>query len=424
MAYTININYFNTFLLENDEETWYIEESRIKGGYNETSVDLGVKAYTTNEDYKETRRGNALTYSGIYNSRTGVNETNYFSPAENTTKALTDIDGTIQKLYAEDTNLIVFQEDKVSRILADKDAIYSAEGGGTVTSSQAVLGQTVPYAGKYGISNNPESFAIFGTRKYFTDKNRGLVLRLSQDGITPISDYGMRDYFKDHLRTSSALHGMYDTHSQNYVLSMHGSWGDDDSSYKTVTYDEIVKGWTSFHSYKPTFGESLNNKFYTVHKQNLWEHYANSVTRNWFYKEREESNEEVISPSYVEFVANGNPSAMKTFNSINYEGTAGWSMESNITSASDKSFAVPKNGTTYTDWDGSTKEIGFIKKDDKYFSYLKNNSTSKKGEIIFGGQTSGIKGFFTTVKIKCEGSEARGAMELFKVSHDVVTSAR
>ncbi len=422
MGFPIYIKYFNSFDLQTEGalSTRHIEESRIDGGYNQTSMDYGVKAFVTDENYGERRRSNAITWSGIYNSRTGVNELNYFSPADSNSKALTDSDGSVQKLYAEDTNLLVFQEDKVSRILVDKDAIYSAEGGGTVTSSQAVLGQTVPYAGKFGIGRNPESFAIYGTRKYFTDKDKGVVLRLSQDGITPISSYGMRDYFKDHLKLSSSLHGAYDTHSQNYVLSMYSGYPEgypDGSTHQTITYDEIVKGWTSFHSWKSPFGKSLNNNFYTFNDRDLWEHYYASGFHNSFHGEN-------VAPSHIEFVANGNPSVMKTFNSINYEGTPGWFIESNIASTSDKSFMVPKNGTTYTDWDGSTKETGFIKKDDKYFSYLKNNSGSKGDEIIFGNQISGIKGFFTTVKIKCEGEDAQSFKELFKASHEVAVSAR
>ena len=264
MSVTIEINYFNTFILKSvpnptpdpDKLYYHIEESRIKGGFNEVSVDLGVRAFATNDDYAELRRGNAMIYSGIYNSRTGVNETNVFSTAENITKALDDVNGSIQKLYAEDTNLLVLQEDKVSRVLIDKDAIYSAEGGGTVTSSNVVLGETVPYLGKYGISKNPESFAVYGGRKYFSDKNRGLMLRLSRDGITPISNYGMRDFFKDHLNLTHHIYGMYDTHNQNYVTSLH--WYDPDTKeekYKTIIFDEIINGWLAFHTYKPTFGE-------------------------------------------------------------------------------------------------------------------------------------------------------------------------
>ena len=62
-----------------------------------------------------------------------------------------------------------------------------------------VIGQITPYSGEYGISRNPESFAHFGFRRYFADKDRNAVLRLSRDGITEISQYGMRDFFRDEL---------------------------------------------------------------------------------------------------------------------------------------------------------------------------------------------------------------------------------
>ena len=35
---------------------WYVEESRIRGGYNNTDVDLGVKAYIVEDDRRVARR--------------------------------------------------------------------------------------------------------------------------------------------------------------------------------------------------------------------------------------------------------------------------------------------------------------------------------------------------------------------------------
>ena len=49
-----------------------------------------------------------------------------------------------------------------------------------------VIGQVQAYSGNYGISRDPQSFAVYGYRKYFTDRYRNAVLRLSQDGITEI----------------------------------------------------------------------------------------------------------------------------------------------------------------------------------------------------------------------------------------------
>ena len=291
----IEVKYFNTFLLKktvdngknvlwngsfgipesiggypatlaNEKaDSWVIEESRIRGGYNNTSVDFGAKAYIVEEEPQGTRRFNAIIYSGIFNSRTGINRTNVFSVAEDITKAADPANGSIQKLHAEDTNLNVFQELKVSRALIDKDAIYAAEGGGTVTASNLVIGVIQPYAGKFGISKNPESFASYGFKKYFSDVNNNSVLRLSKDGLTEISNYGMKDFFRDELnavttnQSSGKIIGAYDIYGKDYVISMQNG-----ENFKTLNFDEKPTGWVSFFSYAPDQAFSLRNNFYTV----------------------------------------------------------------------------------------------------------------------------------------------------------------
>tara|TARA_R110002012_G_scaffold72113_2_gene184504 strand:- start:11760 stop:13760 length:2001 start_codon:yes stop_codon:yes gene_type:complete len=189
---TLVNNDFNDF-------SWYVEESRIRGGYNNPSTDKGVKAFINEPEPQQQHRFNTLIYSGVYNSRTGVNDTNVFSVSDDLTRSADPQNGSIQKTYAEDTNLIVFQEDKISRALIDKDTIYTTEGGTQTQAGAKVLGQIVPYKGEYGISNNPESFAVYGYRKYFADRDRSAIMRLSNDGLTEISAYGMTDYFRDEL---------------------------------------------------------------------------------------------------------------------------------------------------------------------------------------------------------------------------------
>lgn len=179
------------------ERNWYIEEARIQGGYNNTTVDFGVRAYINEDNINQQHRFNAIIYSGVFNSTTGINKTNVFSIGEDITKAVDPIYGSIQYTYTSDNDLTIFQENKISRALVDKDAIYSAEGAGTLTSTPAVIGQVVPYVGDFGISKNPESFARYGFRRYCVDKERGTVLRLSRDGLTEIGEYGLDDFFRD-----------------------------------------------------------------------------------------------------------------------------------------------------------------------------------------------------------------------------------
>ena len=52
----------------------------------------------------------------------------------------------------------------------------------------------------------------------------------------------------------------------------------------TITYDEINKGWTSFHSYEPEWMDRLGNNFYSFKNGNIYLHDSNS-TRTEFYGE-------------------------------------------------------------------------------------------------------------------------------------------
>jgi hypothetical protein len=258
-------------------DSWAIEEARIRGGYNNVIVDLGVKAYLVEKEPNASFRTNSMIYSGVFNSRTGVNDTNVFSVGEDITRSVDPANGSIQKLYAEDTNLIIFQENKVSRALIDKDAIYSAEGQGSAVSTlNLVIGQIVPYAGNFGISKNPESFAVYGYRKYFTDKNRNAVMRLSQDGLTEISNYGMIDYFRDEFKNLDTVAvngkaiGAWDIYTKQYVLSLQGS--NIVNTYQTLAFDESVRGWTSFYTYKPEQTFSVQSNYFSVKDGQLWRH--------------------------------------------------------------------------------------------------------------------------------------------------------
>ena len=397
---------------------WYEEEARIRGGYNNTTVDFGVKAYLVEENPNQQHRIAALIYSGLYNSRTGVNNTNQFSVGTDITKSADPANGSIQKLYSEDSNLIIFQENKVSRALIDKDAIYSAEGAAAITSMPMVIGQIIPYAGEYGISTNPESFAVQGYRKYFTDRSRGAVLRLSRDGITEISSYGMHDFFRDQLSDISLTKavGMWDNHTKNYVISLQKS-----NNFKTLSFDEDVKGWTTFIDWQPSYGFSLNNLFYTF----------SIGTNGALYQQHKGSYGKFNTTTFdssVEIVLNSSPSVVKVFKTINYEGATGWELQSMVGSSGDVTLpiGVYQPQTTLAGLEGALFSNNFKKKENKYFANLINNSALTAGEILFGNSMTGIKGFFSTVKMKIDNTlpaNQSTKKELFSVSAEVVESS-
>ena len=432
--------------VSNPDEDWYIEESRIRGGYNNVSTDYGVKAYIVEEQDAQTRRGNSLIYSGILNSRTGINQTNQFSVAEEITRSVDPISGSIQKLFAEDTNLLIFQERKVNNALIDKDAIFTAEGSAITTSGQLVIGQITPIAGNWGISQNPESFAVYGYMKYFVDKNRNAVLRLAGGQITEISNYGMIDFFRDQfsaITNTGVILGAYDNYNQNYVLSIQplNRYEPDGTLYKTLTFDERSQGWTSFFTYKPDAMFSSQGYFYSAKDygdaSNIYRHNTN-LTRNSFYGQP-------IKPSSIQFVFNPSPNNMKTFHTINYEGSNGWEVTAFLSDETGLNASggnwinnvdtmVQGVGATqyrkiYSYVEGAYEEngiqyyAGFDRKQNKYMAVVPNNTqTPMPGEVIFGNQTSGIKAYYATVTMKTDlVTDPNGLKELFAVSSTFAT---
>jgi len=452
-----------------DRLDWQVEEARIRGGYNNTSTSLGIKAYLVEEEPQATIRFNTLIYSGIFNSRTGINNTNQFPIGQDITKSVDPINDSIQKIYAEDTNLIIFQERKVSRALIDKDAIYSAEGGGSVTASNIVIGQVIAYAGEFGISKNPESFAVYGYRKYFTDRDRNAVLRLSNDGITEISNTGMIDFFRDRFttldqnpnnpETIGKLIGGWDNYTKQYFLSIQPFPAvDENGNYKyyTLAFDETVLGWPTFYSFKPGHMMSLAGNFFSVGsldggatdtnpQANLYQHYVETTpqNRNTFYG--------TYNKSSIEFIFNLEPSISKVFKTIEYEGSNGWQVDSLISDYTGYDLLpapiVPPwqisrdTASTLTTNIGTAPQIsswtegeyiengvryyaGFNRKENKYYANLINTSEPAQGEINWGDKMTGIKGYIATVKMTNDDTTfVGGVKELFSASSVTVRSS-
>lgn len=214
---SIVVDLFNAFAWGNGFESY-----KIKDLLTTNSMGIDTRPSSPIRDYRENNRISSITYSGVYEQSTNINGLNEFNLSLANFKDLDDKYGKIEKIYGRDTNLLVFQEDKVLQVLFDKSILYNADGSGNVSQNLNVLGQEIPYAGEYGISGNPESFAIFGNQIWFTDSKRGAVMRLSIDGLTEISKYGMEDWFRDDFITNpnSKKLGEYDPYFDQYTLTL------------------------------------------------------------------------------------------------------------------------------------------------------------------------------------------------------------
>ena len=332
------INWFNCFSFGNG-----VESNRVRDDFNAPTIDKGVKvSVVLDNEYKEEVKTNSIIYSGLYNKSSSLNNLNQFIQAEKITKDLNPEYGTIQKLFTRNTNVLALCENKILKILANKDALFNADGNTNIVATNKVLGQTVPFLGEFGISRNPESFANYGYRIYFSDKDRNAVIRLSGDGLTDISKTGMTTFFRSNLKQAGNIIGTYDEDKQNYNITLND---------KTVSFSEEVKGWTSLKSFIPESGVSLDSGYYTFFNKFLWKHGENEL-RNNFY------GVQATKGSNITFVFNQESSTVKTFKTLSYEGSKDW-------------FA----NSIQTDLQ-SGKINSFVDKEGLWFNYIKGVSTN------------------------------------------------
>ena len=218
---TIKSTLFNCYAFGNGAESIQIRDS-IAG----PEVFIGNRVITVAEqDYREAHRFADLTFSGRYSDEANINRLNEFNFSTQNFKNLEDSFGPVQKLFGRKTDILVLQEDKISYVLAGKNLISDAAGGGAITTNPEVLGTQIAREEVYGISNNPESFVCYGFDKYFTDAKRGAVLQLKgtsaqNEKLTVISENGMRGWFRDLFIDGFATQklGGYDPYMNEFVL--------------------------------------------------------------------------------------------------------------------------------------------------------------------------------------------------------------
>tara|TARA_B100000902_G_scaffold322064_1_gene315219 strand:+ start:6682 stop:9852 length:3171 start_codon:yes stop_codon:yes gene_type:complete len=395
---------------EDTSKEVYLESRKLFDKFNTIELAKGIRVNTPDPRYAEENRKTGLIFSGLYNSKTGTNNLNQFDLSTGITKELEPNYGGIQKLYTLDTNLLALAEDKVFRILADKDALFNADDGVNVTATNLVLGQAMAYQGNYGISTHPESFVYFRNNVYFSDAKRGSIVQLSPANgqMFPISSKGMSNFFRDRLsalQTTTAtdndgnvfntakILGLYDGHKKNYVVSIQGynqsdaSIGSEsipnETSNITLSYSLNSQGWTTRYSFIPETGISMNNRFFTFKDGKAYLHHSNTANRNNFYG--------VAGNSEVQVIFNDNPSFVSDWLSLNYEGTTGW-LASEILGEQDSTYSI--TNVRLLDSEDSNFD-GWFLKEGKYYGSIVG---TQPVYIIQPGSSIGADGFYPLIQ--------------------------
>ncbi len=244
----VDLDFFNCFSQGNGVESYL-----IKDAFNKQSLNIDSRPSSTSiEEYKEIRRYADLTYGEPYISSTNKNGLNEFNLSTANFSILDKNYGAITKLVSRENDIVVLQEEKASKVLFERDELSNADGSTNLVAVGNVLGRQITYYGENGCSN-PEGVSVYNYQIYYPNAKRGVVQRLSIDGVTDIV-YGMTSYFRNLFieRPNSIKIGGFDPYFKHYILSV----GDEPETFLNVNCGNILNKTIS-EPFSYTF--TLNN---------------------------------------------------------------------------------------------------------------------------------------------------------------------
>lgn len=344
-----------------------IESFQIRDAFNTKKLAIDFSPTAVSEDeYKQITKNCDISYSGIYNPNTNVNGLNEFNLS--TANFKDDIEksfGSIIKLRGKDTNLEVYQEDRISMVLYGKNLLTTADGQSQVTQTQEVLNQQNTYGGENGISTHSSSFDFESFNEYFSDIKRGAVCKKSNNGVFEISNQGQKNYFRKLFRDNKInnIIGAYDLFHDYYYLNIKYN----DTQYVTWIYSDSDNGWLGRIKFNPEDMIRINNDFISFQNGNVYKHNQekNGLLDNYntFYGTQ--------FPSQFSFVVNDEPSMQKMHKAMSMESTDAWDiiLETNLNN-------------------GFINKADFEKQEGVYYAHIRNQNLTIDTALI--GANSGI----------------------------------
>lgn len=365
---------------------WILDKS-MSDKYG-SKVDGNGRPFVQDPYAKQTYFPTLVRYSLEYQAGTSINQTNRFYAAN-----FDEYDrekGDIQRLKTRGRQLRVFQNRACGVVPILQSLVQTADGNGVLSQSAEIINKIQYYLGEYGVGTQFCSLASSGQADYFSDPVRGCQVRLSGDGITPISElYKGHFYFNPLLvkynkernnitgQGKAKIIAFYDQFNEEFVTCMQESSGTapDKTVAKTVGFNEFRNSYTSFYSYSPEWISTAENLVVSWKNGVLYTH-DNTTNYANFYGVQYKPSITLIFNQYEQL--------KKRYNTM--------------TMLCNKAWIPDTNGdiTTNLGQSSSLAITDFLYKDDKLHAAFKRDASSTGG--LYNGNV--LKGNWLRVNLK------------------------
>ena len=300
-------------LTETGVGVFYALDRNVVDFYTSAVSSLDGTPNLIDPNSRETFNPALLRFGQAYQPNTNINGVNRFQ-FEN----FLEVDasyGTIMRIKTRQREMHVFQQFKTGNIpifsQIQKDALNNAV---TVVTDK-LLNPVQYYSGDWGIGTASESLVSVNYSDYFCDNNKGVILRLSKDGLTPLSIIAnINNWASNEVTARTGDYKIYGTFNQKANSCIWALEETEDYPAKTIVFNEDANNFESFLSMHPQTMCCLGTTLVTCFEGNLYTH--DGDTYNNFYG--------VAYPSSVTLVFNDKSMVKKTFNAIGYQSNEKW----------------------------------------------------------------------------------------------------
>lgn len=203
-AYTVSLAIINPLAI-------FIGDASYSDAFN-IVTNSNLRPFPYDENAKQTTFETLIRWSLADEFATNVNQINrfYFQNQDEIDRSK----GAIVRMKARDRILRIFQQRGCCQKGVYNTFVNDSQGQNLLTTTNAIItiNNTEYYEGEFGLGNHPESLVSGKIQDYFFDPVRGYMVRLSQDGLIPVSElykgqYKIRSLITPYLNSWAKSNG-------------------------------------------------------------------------------------------------------------------------------------------------------------------------------------------------------------------------
>lgn len=358
--------------------SFYVQDRNVVDIYISAVSSLEGRSTIIDINARQAYYPNLVRFGQAYQPNTNINGLNQFFPL-----SFLEVEysyGDIMRFKVRDRFMRVYQKLKIGQMPIFSQISKDNTGNQILVNTDKLLNPVQYYIGDFGIGDNAESLTSYNFADYCTSNIKGTILRVSQDGVVPISVTAKIDSWATQnipLRSGNyKIYGAFNQRLGQYIAALEET---PTSPAQTIVFDEDSNTFESFISLFPEMMTTLGVLLISFKNGQLYTH--DSTVYNNFFGVQYDSN--------ISIVFNSNPYEKKTFHAVSEVASQVWDCPEVVTD----NFSY---GTTYQT--SVINSARFKKLESNYHANIPRDSNSRGG-LVNG---SIMKGNYAKIKFRAQ----------------------